>query len=81
MNHNTLKNIIFDHHDIIKSFDIVERDYTFDMNANYVLVGLRRAGKSTLLNIIQGFEPKEITNRTREILKEIKDYKAWMLKK
>lgn len=49
MNHNTLKNIIFDHHEIIKSFDIVERDYAFDMNANYVLVGLRRAGKSTLL--------------------------------
>lgn len=49
MNHNTLKNIIFDHHETIKSFDIVERDYAFDMNANYVLVGLRRAGKSTLL--------------------------------
>ncbi|MBO4731803.1 MAG: ATP-binding protein, partial [Spirochaetaceae bacterium] len=49
MNHNTLKNIIFDQHEIIKSFNIVDRDYAFDMNANYVLVGLRRAGKSTLL--------------------------------
>ena len=49
MNHNTLKSVIFDQHDFIRNFDIVDREYNFDLNANYVLVGLRRAGKSTLL--------------------------------
>ena len=49
MNHETLKQIIYDQHEIIKDFKIVKRDYDFDLNANYVLVGLRRAGKSTLL--------------------------------
>lgn len=49
MDHTTLKNVIFDQHKIIKNYRIVEREYDFDLNANYVLVGLRRAGKSTLL--------------------------------
>ncbi len=49
MNHNTLKSVIFDQHDFIRNFDIANREYNFDLNANYVLVGLRRAGKSTLL--------------------------------
>ena len=49
MDHSVLKNVIFDQHEIIKAFHIVEREYEFDLNANYVVVGLRRAGKSTLL--------------------------------
>ena len=49
MNHRILKSIIFDQHEIIKNFHINKREYNFDLNANYVLVGLRRAGKSTLL--------------------------------
>lgn len=49
MNHNILKNVIYDQHEIIKNFQIVEREYEFDINANYVVIGLRRAGKSTLL--------------------------------
>ena len=49
MNHRILKSIIFDQHEIIKNFNINKREYNFDLNANYVLVGLRRAGKSTLL--------------------------------
>lgn len=49
MNHRILKSIIFDQHEIIKKFNINKREYNFDLNANYVLVGLRRAGKSTLL--------------------------------
>lgn len=49
MNHRILKSIIFDQHEIIKNFNINRREYNFDLNANYVLVGLRRAGKSTLL--------------------------------
>ena len=49
MNHNILKNVIYDQHEIIKNFQIVEREYEFDINANYVVIGLRRAGKSTML--------------------------------
>lgn len=49
MNHDILKEVIFDQHEIIKNTKIVPRDYDFDLNANYVLIGLRRAGKSTLL--------------------------------
>lgn len=49
MNHDLLKTVIYDQHEIIKNFQIVNREYDFDINANYVLIGLRRAGKSTLL--------------------------------
>ena len=49
MNHDVLKAVIYDQHEIIKNFQIVDREYEFDINANYVVIGLRRAGKSTLL--------------------------------
>jgi uncharacterized protein len=50
MNHSILKTVIFDQHRIIKEFEIVKRPgYDFDVNANYIVVGVRRAGKSTLL--------------------------------
>lgn len=49
MNHSILKEIIYDNHRIIRNFSIVERDYELNEEANYVLVGLRRAGKSTML--------------------------------
>ena len=49
MNHNILKQVIFDQIEIIQSAEIIERDYDFEKNVNYILVGLRRAGKSTLL--------------------------------
>lgn len=49
MNHALLKSVIYDQHEFIRDFQIVPRDYEFEENGNYVLVGLRRAGKSTLL--------------------------------
>ena len=49
MNHNILKQVIFEQIEIIKNAEIIERDYVFEKNVNYILVGLRRAGKSTLL--------------------------------
>lgn len=50
MNHKLLKSIIYDQHELIQNAAIVARpSYTFEPNANYVLVGLRRSGKSTLL--------------------------------
>lgn len=49
MNHEILKTIIFDQHQVIKNATIVPRRYSFDPQANYVVTGLRRSGKSTLL--------------------------------
>ena len=49
MNHQILKKIIYEQHEVIKNSLIVERDVFLEKDANYVLVGLRRAGKSTML--------------------------------
>lgn len=49
MNHDLLKRIIFDQHEVIRSASIVPRRYHLDPHANYVITGLRLAGKSTLL--------------------------------
>lgn len=58
VNHEVLKQIIFEQHEVFKKTRIVSRDYIFDKSVNYVLIGLRRAGKSALLykrvqNLIQ----------------------------
>ena len=49
MNREILKGVIFDQHEIIRNAHIVRRRYSLDPHANYVVTGLRRAGKSTLL--------------------------------
>ena len=49
MDKSTLKKIIYDQHQVIKDAVIVERTIELEKNANYVLVGLRRVGKTTLL--------------------------------
>ena len=49
MNHELLKTVIYDQHQIIRDAVIVPRQYILEPNGNYVLVGLRRAGKSTML--------------------------------
>jgi len=49
MNHDIIKKVIFDQHQVIKDMAIIDRDIVLEKDANYVLVGLRRAGKTTLL--------------------------------
>ena len=49
MNHTILKQVILEQIEVIQNTEIVERDYDFEKNINYILVGLRRSGKSTLL--------------------------------
>ena len=49
MNHEIIKKVIFNKHQVIKDAIIVDRDIKLEKDANYVLVGLRRAGKTTLL--------------------------------
>ncbi len=49
MNKEVLKKIIYDQHQVIRDAVIIDRDIELEKNANYVLVGLRRAGKTTLL--------------------------------
>ena len=49
MNHNILKQVIFEQIETIQNAEIIERNYAFEKNVNYILVGLRRAGKTTLL--------------------------------
>ncbi|SCX97492.1 hypothetical protein SAMN02910370_00836 [Lachnospiraceae bacterium XPB1003] len=49
MNHNILKQVIYDQIEVIQDAEITQREYFFEKNINYILVGLRRSGKSTLL--------------------------------
>lgn len=49
MNHELLKKVIYDQHEVIGRSRITPRSYSFEQNANYVLTGMRRSGKSTML--------------------------------
>lgn len=50
MNHDLLKRVIYDQHEVIARTRVVPRNYQFEKAANHVLTGLRRAGKSTMLH-------------------------------
>ncbi len=49
MKHELLKSVIYDMHEVIRHTEIVARDYSFSNPTNYIVVGIRRSGKSTLL--------------------------------
>ena len=49
MNHDTIKSVIFDQHETIRNVNLVSRNYRFEYALNYILVGLRRAGKTMIL--------------------------------
>lgn len=49
MNKEVLKKVIFDRHKLIKESMIFDREIKLEKDINYVLVGVRRAGKSTIL--------------------------------
>ena len=49
MNHELLKKIIYEQHEVIKNAKLIKRDIELEDNLNYVLVGLRRAGKTSIL--------------------------------
>lgn len=49
MNHDVIKQVIYDQRQVIQASVIVHRDYFLEPSANHIIVGLRRAGKSTLL--------------------------------
>ena len=49
MDHEILKRVIMEQRETIQRSVLVKREYEFEPNANYILTGLRRAGKSSLL--------------------------------
>lgn len=49
MNHEVIRRVIADMRGLMQRVEITERDYQLENAANYILVGVRRAGKSTLL--------------------------------
>ena len=49
MNHELLKQVILDQHEVIRRAEIIPRSITLLPEINQVVTGIRRAGKSTLL--------------------------------
>jgi len=49
MEKSTIKQIILRQQELISQIQLIERDFPFEPATNYVLVGIRRAGKSFLL--------------------------------
>ncbi len=50
INTDLIKSVIYLQRRIIKKQKIIPRDYFFEPNDNYVLVGMRRAGKTTIMH-------------------------------
>jgi len=46
---NLIKDVLNDSKDFVKNVSFFKRDFDFEENANYVFVGIRRAGKSYLM--------------------------------
>lgn len=59
MNIDELTSLILDQQQVVKHIKLIPRNFSFEAEMNYVLVGLRRAGKSFLL-----------FQRVQELLKE-----------
>jgi Predicted ATPase (AAA+ superfamily) len=49
MDRNILKTVIADNQTEVPKYEVIPRDFAFEEFANYVFVGIRRAGKSFLL--------------------------------
>lgn len=49
MDKQIIKTIITEKQNAVTKYSVIKRDFDFDSSANYVLVGLRRSGKSYLL--------------------------------
>jgi predicted AAA+ superfamily ATPase len=49
LNKDILKQLIIEGHELIKCSDVMRRDIPFEKNGNYVLIGIRRAGKTSLM--------------------------------
>lgn len=49
MNKNILRTVLADNQTEVSRYAVTPRDFRFDESSNYVLVGIRRAGKSFLL--------------------------------
>lgn len=66
MDKNVAKMLIVENQQIIQKIKLTKRNVVFEPHSNYVLVGLRRAGKSYILYqraqelIAQGHQPEEI---------------------
>lgn len=77
MNKEILKKIIYDQHQVIQDTIIVDRDVELEANANYVLVGLRRVGKTTLLYKRVQDLIKSGVSYARHIIYKITKYNNW----
>ena len=49
MDKELLRRVILEYQDVVSQIPLVERPFSFEENGNYVLVGVRQAGKSYLL--------------------------------
>ena len=46
-----IREILIENRKIIEAQELVDRDYTFERDANYVLTGIRRSGKTSIMQL------------------------------